>query len=135
MRRCVGLQWVQSLLDTQQFEPAETKLRECLTLRQQLAPDDWSTFNAQTMLGASLAGQKKFADAEPLLRSAYAGLKAAESTKKLPAAAKARPTEALQRLIDLYTAWEKPDQAAEWKMKLDELTPSKDKGKEEKKED
>jgi hypothetical protein len=28
---------------------------------------DWQTFRAESLLGGSLAGQKKFAEAEPLL--------------------------------------------------------------------
>ena len=28
------------------------------------------------------------------------------------------PTEALERLVQLYDAWGKPDQAAEWRAKL-----------------
>ena len=38
---------------------------------------------------------------------------------KIPANAKSRLTEAVQRLIDLYTAWDKPDEAAKWKEMLD----------------
>ena len=41
--------------------------RECLALRQEQIPDDWRTLNARSMLGGSLLGQKKYADAEPLL--------------------------------------------------------------------
>ena len=40
--------------------------------------------------------------------------------QKLPPQGKVRMTEAVQRLIDLYTAWDQPDQAAEWRKKLDE---------------
>jgi len=114
------------LLDTQQFEQAAKQLREGLTLRQQPAPEDWSTLNAQTLLGARLAGQREFADAEPLLLSGYAGLKAAESNKRLPAAVRPRLPEAAQRLIDLYTAWDKPAEAEKWKALLKDLQPTKE---------
>ena len=30
-----------------------------------------------------------------------------------------RLTEALERLVQLYDAWEKPDQAAEWRKRLE----------------
>ena len=36
-------------------------------------PDDWPTFNARSMLGGSLLGQKKDAEAEPLLLSRMKG--------------------------------------------------------------
>ena len=42
---------------------------------------------------------------------------------KIPPQGKVRVTEAIQRLIDLYTAWDKPDQAAEWRKKLDAAKP------------
>ena len=119
-------QWAEELLKTQQFEAAEAKFREELTIRQKLSPEGWTVFRVQSLIGASLTGQKKFADAEQLLLSGYAGLSAAESAKKIPAVAKSRPTKALQQLIDLYIAWDKPEQAAEWQKKLDELTQAKE---------
>ena len=55
-------------LQGRKYEQAEAVARECLSIRQGLAPDDWSTFNAQVLLGAALLGQKQYANAEPLLR-------------------------------------------------------------------
>ena len=37
---------------------------------------------------------------------------------KMPAQGKPRLSEALERLVQLYDAWGKPDQAAEWREKL-----------------
>jgi hypothetical protein len=37
-------------------------------------PDDWQRFRAESLLGASLAGQKKYAEAEPLLLEGYRGM-------------------------------------------------------------
>ena len=54
---------------------AELKLRECLTIRQKIQPDDWTTFETKSILGEALLEQKKFADAEPLLLSGYEGMK------------------------------------------------------------
>jgi hypothetical protein len=78
----------------------------------------WTTFNAQSMLGDALNGQKKYAEAEPLLVSGHAGLKQREA--KIPTQGKVRLTEAVQRLIDLYTAWDKPNEAAKWQTALAE---------------
>ena len=67
---------------------AELKLRECLTIRQKIQPDDWTTFDTKSMLGEALLDQKKFADAEPLLLAGYEGMKQREDTippRKSPA--------------------------------------------------
>ena len=57
------------------FAEAERLARECLTIREIQIPDDWRTFNARSMLGGSLLGQKKYAEAEPLLLAGYQGMK------------------------------------------------------------
>ena len=90
---------------------AELKLRECLTIRQKIQPDDWTTFDTKSMLGEALLDQKKFADAEPLLLSGYEGMKQREDT--IPSQEKPRLTKALERLVKLYEAWGKKDEAIE----------------------
>ena len=67
--------------------------------------------------GAPGLGQKNYADAEPLLLAGYEGMKEREA--KIPHEYKRRVTEALERLVQLYDAWGKPDQAAEWRVKLE----------------
>ena len=106
------------LLQHRQFPAAETYLRECLTIREKKLPDDWVLFNTKSMLGGALVGQKKFQEAEPLLVEGYSGMKEREA--KIPPAGKLRLIEAIQRLIDFYTAWEKPAEAAAWRKKLEE---------------
>ena len=93
-------------------------LRECLLIREKTEPDAWTTFHTQSLLGISLLGQKNYSAAEPLLLSGYAGMKEREG--KLRSQGKARLTDSLDRLIQLYDAWDKPDQAAEWRAKLPE---------------
>ena len=58
---------------------AELKLRECLTIRRKIQPDDWTTFDTESTLGEALLDQKKFADAEPLL---LVGLRGPETTHR-----------------------------------------------------
>jgi len=107
------------LLKASQFANAEPYLRECLEIHLATQPTEWTTFNTQSMLGGSLFGQLKYAEAEPLLLAGYEGLR--QRKDRIPAAATIRLSEALQRLVDLYTAWDKPEQAARWKSKLPEL--------------
>ena len=63
-------------------------LRECLAIRVKKQPDAWSTFNTQSKLGGVLLGQKKYADAEPLLLQGYEGMKQREA--KIPPLISAR---------------------------------------------
>jgi tetratricopeptide (TPR) repeat protein len=107
------------------FAKAELILRECLTLRQTKQPDAWATFDTQSQLGGSLLGQKNYAEAERLLLAGYEGMKQREA--KIPTNAKKYLTEALERLVQLYDAWGKPEQAATWRTKLEQAkTPTKE---------
>jgi serine/threonine protein kinase len=101
------------------FAQAERLMRACLTLRQQKQLDDWTTFDTQTQLGASLAGQKHYAEAEPLLLAGYEGMKQREAT--IPAGAKKYLTESLEWLVYLYDAWGKPDEANKWRAEREKL--------------
>jgi tetratricopeptide (TPR) repeat protein len=104
-------------LKQQKYAEAEVALRECLAIRDAKLPDDWSRFNAQSLLGAALLGQGKYAEAEPLLLSGYAGLKQRAAT--ISAEFKDRVPEALERLVQLCEATGKPEEAAKWKKELE----------------
>jgi serine/threonine protein kinase/tetratricopeptide (TPR) repeat protein len=101
------------LFQANAFTAAEPLLRECLAIREQHEPDAWTTFSAQSLLGGSLLGQKKYAEAEPFLLKGYAGMKQRESSIP-PQGATAIP-EALDWLVELYTAINRPDEAKKWR--------------------
>ena len=101
------------LSERKQWTEAEPLLREALAVRENGQPDAWSTFNTQSLLGGALLGQNKYADAEPLLLRGYEGMKARE--KAIPPQAGTRLPEALDRLVELYAATNKPDEAARWR--------------------
>jgi eukaryotic-like serine/threonine-protein kinase len=96
------------LLNAGEFPEAEKLLRECLAIRAKNAPDLWSTFNAKSMLGGTLLGQKKYADAESLLFAGYDGLR--ERQAKIPDAGKVRLAEAESRLAELFEATRTKDE-------------------------
>ncbi len=108
-----------ALLDAGKHVEAERPARECLALREQLIPDDWRTFNARSILGGSLLGQSKYAEAEPLLLSGYEGMKQREG--RIPADGRPRLKEALQRLVRLHEATARPEKAAAWRKTLSEF--------------
>jgi serine/threonine protein kinase len=98
-------------------------------IREKQEPDAWTTFNTQSMLGEALLGLARSAskgkdedslaraaslyrDAEPLLLKGYEGMK--EREKTIPAQGSTRLPEALDRIIELYTETNKPDEAKKW---------------------
>jgi serine/threonine protein kinase len=98
------------------FAESEPILRECLLIRERVRPDDWMTFETRTQLGGSLLEQKKYAEAEPLVLQGYEGLRAREA--KIPAPNKPLLREAADRVVRLYTARGKLEQAAGWEAKF-----------------
>jgi eukaryotic-like serine/threonine-protein kinase len=105
-------QTVLVLLEQKKWAVAEPLSRECLAIREKVQPDAWQTFNSKAQLGAALLGQKKYADAEPLLLAGYEGMKRREKT--IPPPGRVRIPDALDRLIELYAATNKPDEAKKW---------------------
>jgi tetratricopeptide (TPR) repeat protein len=76
----------------------------------------WQEYNIQSRLGASLAGQKKYAEAEPLLVSGYEGMlerRAAITAYNLPLL-----EEAGKAIVQLYKEWGKPAKTIVWREKL-----------------
>jgi serine/threonine protein kinase/Tfp pilus assembly protein PilF len=114
-----GLARVQ--LHEHNYAAAEAALRVTLQGYEKIAPNRWFRYNSQSLLGASLAGQKKFTDAEPLLVSGYEGLVKLQSA--IAASDRHVVREAGQRIAVLYQEWGKPAQAAEWRRKLAKQAP------------
>jgi hypothetical protein len=112
--RTAGIMAVRGLILVQrgQWTEAEPILRECLAIREKAQPDTWSTFNTQSTLGGALLGQKQYAEAEPLLRKGYEGMKQREKT--IPQEGRVRLSEALDRLINFCTATNKLDEVTKW---------------------
>jgi hypothetical protein len=105
-------------LAEEKYSEAEALLRESSRLAEKRWPDAAYRYYVMSLLGASLAGQKNYAAAEPLLLQGYAGLQQRQASLLPYLNATRRITESLERLVQLYDAWGKPAQAAEWKQKL-----------------
>lgn len=98
-----GLGW--SLTEMGRPEEAETMLREVVRL---VDPGPQRTTSvhqmARSTLGRCLAMQRRFSEAEPLLRDSYETVVAnSPTTPFIP--------QMLDRLIDLYDAWGRPERA------------------------
>src|SRR5262249_34579091 len=107
-----------ALLRERDFVQAESFLRVFLELAARQPFDDRFRFPAESALGACLLGQKKYAEAEPLLLKGYEGLR--DAKEKLPAIFLQGPLrETLRRLVQLYEERDQPKKAAEWRKELE----------------
>jgi tetratricopeptide (TPR) repeat protein len=100
-------------LQQKRYPEAEPLLRDDLSRHGKATT--WHRFRSESLLGASLLGQKKFGDAEPLLIKGYKGMK---EEAKISAERKHHLNEAGERVVRLYDEWGKPEEAAKWRAKL-----------------
>ncbi len=109
-----------NLLRQRKYTEAEPMLREALALLSKLKPGACSGFFVQSLLGEALLGQKKYIESEPLLLQGYTGMK--ERLEEMPPPLRHENlTEAVERLVKLYDALGKPEEAAKWKKVLAEI--------------
>jgi serine/threonine protein kinase/Tfp pilus assembly protein PilF len=102
-------------LSQRKFAESEPLAREAVEFDRKNRPDDWQRFRAETLLGVSLAGQKKYAEAESPLLEGYRGMLARKD--KIAAPDRYNLDLARRWLVQLYRAWGKPEIAAEWSKK------------------
>ena len=104
-------------LNLGRHEQAESLLRTALNAYEKAMPNGWERYNCQSMLGASIAGQKRYQDAEPLMVAAYEAL--IQRKASIPLANVPVIDQAGQRVIQLYRDWGKPEKSAEWTRRLE----------------
>ncbi|MDX1961813.1 MAG: protein kinase [Pirellulales bacterium] len=104
-----------NLILQEKYQEAREILKVCQEWRVQNQPEEWTTYNAHSLLGEALVGELKYADAEPLLLKGYAGLK--DRAEKIPDNLRKKTLEEAQvRLFKLYSAWEMPEKAKQWEV-------------------
>ncbi len=120
-RQLVEALWqlASTLLLEAKFAEAEPAARECLSVHEQKLPESWHTASTKTLLGASLLGQQKSAEAEPLLLAAYENLSQPRVKARLDS--RLALQQVLQALAQLYLTNGAHDQAAQWKQRLAEF--------------
>jgi hypothetical protein len=91
-------------------------VREAVAIVEKATPDDWEHSDTLSLLGGSLLGQGRHAEAEPLVVAGYEGMRARAA--RIPVPKRSRLLEAAERVVRLYEEWSKPEQAATWKTKL-----------------
>ena len=99
------------------FAQGEPLAREALETNRKIQPDDWQRYYDESLLGACLAGQKKYAEAEPLLISGYQGM-VVRKDRILAVWDKHQLDSCGGWIVRLYQAWGKPEKSKEWRQKL-----------------
>ncbi|HEX2341792.1 MAG TPA: serine/threonine-protein kinase, partial [Vicinamibacterales bacterium] len=102
--------------DEGHYGQAEALLREALKGYLKVRPDFWARFDVESTLGASLAGQRRYAEAEPLLLSGYEGMSRLEAS--IPPVNKPSLQRAGEWIDALYQSSGRPAKAAEWRLQL-----------------
>ena len=109
----------ESLLGQNKSVEAERFLSEAVSTFEKAQLASSLTYHTQSLLGGAMLQQKKYDAAAPLLLKSYAGLK--ERDVERPSPSHMQPLkEAGERIVQLYEAWGKSNQAAEWRQKLAE---------------
>jgi hypothetical protein len=92
------------------YTESEPLARDAMDVDRKNQPDDWQGFRAESLLSASLAGEKKYAEAEPLLREGHPGMLARKN--RIFASDRCHLERAQQWRVQLYKNWGKPEKAA-----------------------
>jgi tetratricopeptide (TPR) repeat protein len=121
-----ALGWTQ--LHDQKYAEAEVSLREAcngLANPKNGFSDNQQRYACESELGASWVGQKKYAEAEPLLVNGYKGLVRTQRERELMYAARIEPRltpiETAGWIARMYEEWGKPQQASAWRQKAEAI--------------
>jgi tetratricopeptide (TPR) repeat protein len=99
------------------YVDAEPLRREALADYKTTSPDTWNRYRGEELLGANLAHQRKYAEAEAMLLSAYEGL--LQRQADIPEPVRRSTLDETGKWIgQLYQDWGQPEKAASWALKL-----------------
>jgi eukaryotic-like serine/threonine-protein kinase len=73
-----------ALISEGKYAQAEPMARDALDLEKKTQPDNWERYRAESLLGASLAGEKRTSEAAPLLEEGYRGMLARKAHINAP---------------------------------------------------
>ena len=112
-------------LEQHKYLLAEKIARETETALEGKKSNQWVRGACQVLLGASLAGQRKYATAESLLLSGYQDSLQYENANP-SAGSRLRLQKYESWIVQLYRAWGKPHPAEEWQRRLDATSVRRD---------
>jgi hypothetical protein len=101
--------FVLACVSQSKFAEAEPVAREAQEIVRRTQPDHWLRFRSASLLGASLTGQKKHGEGEPLLVEGYNGMVARKD--RIAVADWYHIDRAREWLVEFHSAWGKPSRA------------------------
>ena len=110
-------------MERRKYADATPLLRDALNAYTKAGAGTWRRYLTENLLGASLAAQGQYVEAEPLLISGWQGL--VQRQDKIPSEMRAVLKQSAERIALLYRAWGKPEKAAEWQHQLQQLAAAK----------
>ncbi len=108
-----------TLSTAKEYVKAESLYRQLVVSLKMVGPTHVKTNLAILALGRSLYLQEKYDEAEPFLLAGLEGLKANQEPGR-----DQRIAQSMRRLVEFYTAWQKPDEAAKWQNELEKISPT-----------
>jgi eukaryotic-like serine/threonine-protein kinase len=117
----ITMQLLATYVEAQRWADAEARGRECLEVVSRTMPDAWHRFSIMSHLGAALAGQRKYDQAERFLVEGYEGLKAraAQIPERRPTRLdKSQLESAASHLVSFYEITGHTQKAAEVRAKM-----------------
>lgn len=103
----------ESILEQRRYAEAEALLREAQKMLDAAGTGNWRHYYGQSMLGVSLTGEGRYAEAERFLVAGRERI--VERRNGIPAEDRRILELTRHWLVDLYTRWGKPEQAAHWR--------------------
>jgi eukaryotic-like serine/threonine-protein kinase len=105
-----------NLLYQRRWLEAEPLVREASAIWEKATPDAWDRYHAMSLLGESLLGQGRYAEAERLVVDGYEKLKTSEA--RIPVPMRSCLLRAAVRVVQLFEGWNRLDEASAWKKKV-----------------
>jgi tetratricopeptide (TPR) repeat protein len=102
-------------VDQQKYAAAEQPLRTAISVFEAI-PDNWGRYGSKSLLGASLLGQRKYAEAEPFLVSGYEGLLRFHET--IASSERGLFPKAKDWILQLYRESNRQEKAIEWRARF-----------------
>jgi tetratricopeptide (TPR) repeat protein len=102
--------------ELRKYVDAEKSTREAISGYEKAGIDDWRPYRNLALLGASLSGQGKHAEAEAFLLAGYEGMSKREAT--MPFENRSELDRSVRWIAQLYRDMRRPEKAAEWEQRI-----------------